>query len=348
MDYSTPPGISVVIPSWNGRPLLQKFLPSVMESVAAFQSVASLPAEVLIADDDSSDDTAVWLGEQFPTVRFETAEPRRGFAPTVNRGVRAAKYSWVYVLNNDVALEPGTLLPLIGHFKNPAVFGVIGQVYDAETGLLIGGGQYGKFRRGFLGVHERYFVRESEPVSEVPYLTLWGNGCSTIYDREKFLAVGGYEVLFAPYGWEDVEIGIKAWKQGFPTLYEPRSAIWHARSATIGSRFNRRLVRAVYDRNRLWSHWMHLDTGWQFMRHVGMLLVKLVVDPFLLRWETWSSFLQALRELSPVRTRRKELMGRRQLLLTDVLQRISKQAGRPEVHAYREQTAPVRPCPYKY
>lgn len=348
IDHSTPPGISVVIPSWNGRPLLQKFLPSVMESVAAFQSVASLPAEVLIADDDSSDDTAAWLRVQFPTVRFETATPRRGFAPTVNRGVRAAKYSWVYVLNNDVALEPGTLLPLIGHFNNPAVFGVIGQVYDAETGLLIGGGQYGEFRRGFLSVHERYFVRESEPVSKLPYLTLWGNGCSTIYDREKFLAVGGFEALFAPYGWEDVEIGIKAWKQGFPTLYEPRSAIWHARSATIGSRFRRRLVRAVYERNRLWSHWMHLDTAWQFTRHVGMLLVKLVVDPFLLRWETWSSFRQALRQWSRVRARRKELMGRRQLLLADVLQHISKQAGRPEVHAYREQTAPVRPCPHKY
>ena len=217
-----------------------------MESVAAFQSATSLPAEVLIADDDSSDDTAAWLGENYPTVRFETATPRRGFSPTVNRGVRAAKYAWVYVLNNDVALEPNTLCPLIEHFADPPVFGVVGQVYDAATGLLIGGGQYGEFRRGFLGVHERYFVRESEPPTREPYLTFWGNGCSTIYDREKFLAVGGFEELFAPYGWEDVEIGIKAWKQGFATIYEPRSAIWHARSATIGSRFRRRRVHAVY------------------------------------------------------------------------------------------------------
>jgi GT2 family glycosyltransferase len=348
IDHSAPPGISVVIPSWNGRPLLQKFLPSVMESVAAFQSATSLPAEVLIADDDSSDDTAAWLGENYPTVRFETATPRRGFSPTVNRGVRAAKYAWVYVLNNDVALEPNTLCPLIEHFADPPVFGVVGQVYDAATGLLIGGGQYGEFRRGFLGVHERYFVRESEPPTREPYLTFWGNGCSTIYDREKFLAVGGFEELFAPYGWEDVEIGIKAWKQGFATIYEPRSAIWHARSATIGSRFRRRRVHAVYERNRLWAHWMHLDTAGQFMQHAGMLLVKLMVDPFVLRWETWSSFVQALRELPRVGARRKELLARRQLLLTEVLHRISEQAKRPEVHAYREDTAPVRPCPYAY
>jgi GT2 family glycosyltransferase len=348
IDDSTRLGISVVIPNWNGRPLLQKFLPSVMHSVSAFQSASSLPTEVVIADDNSNDDSAAWLHEHFPTVRFEAAKPRRGFAPTVNRGVQAARYSWVYVLNNDVALEPNTLLPLTEHFKDRAVFAVVGQVYDAATGLLIGGGQYGNFRRGFLGVHDRYFVRESEPVTARPYLTLWGNGCSTIYDRNKFLALGGFEELFAPYGWEDVEIGIRAWKQGFSTLYEPRSAIWHARSATIGSRFNRRRVRAVYERNRLWSHWMHLDTSGQLMRHVAMVLVKLMVDPFLFRWETWSSVRQAFSEFPRVRARRMEVLGSRQLLLTEVLQRISEQAGREEVHAYCEQSAPVRACPFKY
>ena len=184
------------------------------------------------------------------------------------------------------------------------MFAVVGQVYDAATGRLIGGGQYGRFRRGFLGVHERFFVRESEPAA-YPYLTFWGNGCSTLYDREKFLALGGFEELFAPYGWEDVEIGIKAWKQGFPTRYEPRSAIWHARSATIGSRFRHRHVRAVYERNRLWAHWMHLDTAGQFMQHGGMVLLKLVLDPLVLRWGTWNSVFEALAKLPQVRARRK-------------------------------------------
>ena len=337
-----------MIPSWNGRRLLQKFLPSVMESVDTFQAATSLPAEVIISDDDSSDDSGVWLQEHYPTIRFETASPRRGFSPTVNRGVRTASYSWIFILNNDVAMEPNTLCPLIEHFLDPSVFGVVGQVYDAATGLLIGGGQYGGFRRGFLGVHDRFFVRESASPASPPYLTFWGNGCSTIYDREKFLAIGGFEELFAPYGWEDVELGIRAWKQGFRTIYEPRSAIWHARSATIGSRFRRRRVRAVYERNRLWAHWLHLDTAEQFLKHAGMLVLKLVFDPFALRWDTWSSFLQAVRELPVVRVRRKDLLAKRRLLLTEVFERIDQQSIRPEVHAYRDDTAPVRPCPYSF
>lgn len=343
-------GISVVIPSWNGRALLEKFLPSVVESIGAFEARCGLPAEIVVSDDASDDDTLAWLREHFPAVRCDTAKLRRGFAPTVNRGVRAAKFSWVYVLNNDVALEPNTLCPLIAHFDDPQVFAVSGQTYDFATGKLYGGGQWGEFRRGFLGVHERYFVRESEATAgspdPKPYLSLWGSGGSTIYDRGKYLAVGGFVELFAPYGWEDVEICLKAWKQGFATHYEPRSAIWHQFSSTIGPRFGRRRVRAVYERNRLWMHWMHLDTSGQFAAHAGMVVLRLLADPFVLRWANWSALLQALPELPRVWARRKGLMARRKSSLVEVFERIAEAMRRPEVQAYREDIAPVRACPY--
>jgi GT2 family glycosyltransferase len=240
-------GISVVIPSWNGRALLEKFLPSVVQSCAAFESRCCLPTEILIADDASNDDTVDWLCEYFPMVRCESAAQRRGFAPTVNRGVQAAKFSWVYVLNNDVALELNTLHTLIWHFENPLVFGVTGQVYDFATGQLRGAGHYGQFQRGFLRVHERYYVRGFEASTAVPYPTLWGSGGSVLYDRNKFLAIGGFEELFAPFGWEDVEICVRAWKQGFVMHYEPQSAVWHQFSSTIRPRFDQRWVQAIYE-----------------------------------------------------------------------------------------------------
>ena len=340
------PGLSVVIPSWNGRSLLQKFLPSVVQSVAAFQSTCSLPAEILIADDASSDDTLSWLREHFPSVRCESSATRRGFAPTVNRGVRAARYSSVYVLNNDVALEPTTLSALLPHLSDPLVFAVTGQVYDFASGLLRGGAQYGKFRRGFLGVHERLYVDPSDSCSSAPLLTLWASGGSTLFDREKFLALGGFEELFAPFGWEDVEICLRAWKQGLTIHFEPRSSIWHQFSSTIGSRHSRHHVRAVYERNRLWAHWMHLDTPRQFAAHFFVLFLKLLADPFALRWETWSAFLQALRGLPAIRARRKELLARRRASLVSILQLLAAQAHNPALHHIHAATAPVRPCPY--
>src|SRR5207253_10024540 len=66
------------------------------------------PCEIIVADDANEDDTRAWLAAQFPDARFECSGERAGpvgFAPTVNRGVRAARYALVYVVNNDVALE---------------------------------------------------------------------------------------------------------------------------------------------------------------------------------------------------------------------------------------------------
>lgn len=340
------PGLSVVIPSWNGRSLLQKFLPSVLQSVDAFRSACSLPAEILVADDASSDDTLAWLGDHFPSVRCESSPTRCGFAPTVNRGVRAARYSSVYILNNDVALEPDTLSTLFPHLSDPLVFAVTGQVYDFASGLLRGGAQFARFRRGFLGVHERFYVDPSGSSPSPPIFTFWASGGSTLFHRESFLALGGFEELFAPFGWEDVELCLRAWKQGFTIHYEPRSAIWHQFSSTIGSRFSRRHVHAVYERNRLWAHWMHLDTPAQFAAHFSVLFLKLLADPFALRWETWSAFFQALRELPAIRARRAGLLARRRVLLADILQLLAAQSRRPEVRPLHEGTAPIRPCPY--
>src|SRR5207253_6353341 len=114
------------------------------------------PCEIIVADDANEDDTRAWLAAQFPDARFECSGERAGpvgFAPTANRGVRAARYALVYVVNNDVALDRTTLPPLAAHFVAPRVFAVASQVYDCDTGVLSGAGQLGEFRRGFLGIH---------------------------------------------------------------------------------------------------------------------------------------------------------------------------------------------------
>jgi len=242
--------ISIVITNWNGRALLEKFLPSVVESAQAFENQCGQATEILVADDSSSDDSGAWLRGHWPQVRFETSGDRLGFAPTANRGVQAARFPFVYLLNNDVALEPGTLPPLVPHFQDSRVFAVAGQAFDYATGVLRGAGQMGRFRRGFLGVHDRFFVPVPRPDAK-PLLTLFASGGSALFDRAKFLSLGGFDEILAPFGWEDVELSLRAWKLGFEVRYEPRSAIWHQFSSTIEPRFRRKHVASIYERNRL-------------------------------------------------------------------------------------------------
>lgn len=378
-NHTSERGLSVVVPSWNGRALLEKFLSGVVAAAAAFEAACRAPTEVLVADDASSDDTLAWLVARFPQVRFEASPEAsgQGFAPTANRGIAAARYRLVYLVNNDVALEPASLPPLAAHFEDPCVFAVASQVYDYTTGVLRGAGQLGEFRRGFLSIHRRYFVQRSAtgdqrdssgPVRAEderkikgalapdtptePWLTLYASGGSSMFDREKFLALGGFDELFAPFGWEDVEVSLRAWKHGYEVRYEPRSAVWHQFSSTIAPQFARRHVRAIYERNRLFAHWLHLDTPTQAAAHVFFLLLKLLASPFVGRWETWSATAQALARWGAVRARREKRrapesrnFGTGQRALRDILAQLADQFRRPEAQPLTPRTAPVRRHP---
>jgi GT2 family glycosyltransferase len=335
-------GVSIVVPNWNGRALLEKFLPSLIESARAFEAACGQPTEILIADDASTDDSEEWLRAHWPEVRFESSARQQGFAPAANRGVRAARFSLVYLVNNDVALTGATLAPLAEHFRDPNVFAATGNAYDFGTGVLRGAGQRGRFRRGFLGVHSRFFVPAS-PAHMPPLMTLYATGGSSLFDREKFLALGGFEETLAPYGWEDVELSLRAWKQGLEVRYEPRSAIWHQFSSTIGSKVSRRQANAVYDRNRLLTHWLHLDTYGEKAAHALGVAAKLLTSPLIGRMEYWRAFAQALAVRPQIKVRRAEWKKSQQRSLAEVLRKIEAQMSREEVLALDAASAPIRP-----
>lgn len=348
--HTRTPGLSVVIPNWNGRALLEKFLPSVVTAAAAFEAASRQPSEVIVADDASTDDSLEWLAVHFPQVHIEAGERNQGFAATANRGVAAARFGLVYLVNNDVALAPASLPPLIGHFDDPHVFAVASQAYDYSSGVLRGAGQVGEIRRGFLGIHRRYFVpappsAEPAPAKDKrPFLTLYASGGSSLFDREKFLELGGFDKLFAPFGWEDVELGLRAWRRGYEVRFEPHSAVWHEFSSTLGG-LPRRRVRAIYERNRLLAHWLHLDTRADFAAHGFFLLLKLLASILIGRWEVWLATVWALSRWRIVKARREQLRRGRQRGLREVLVRVHEELGRLEVRPLTAATAPARPYP---
>ena len=85
---------------------------------------------------------------------------------------------------------------------------------------------------------------------------------AAMFDRARFLEIGGFDLLFAPFYYEDVELSYRAWKRGFEVRYEPASEVRHRFSSTIGAA-GRGRIRRISQRNRLLLHWIHLhDRGW--------------------------------------------------------------------------------------
>src|SRR5258708_18733181 len=95
---------TVVIPNWNGRDLLERYLPSVVEALAG-----NPKNEVIVVDNGSTDGSADLLRERFHSVRVLALDSNLGFGGGSNAGFRAAQNDIVVLLNSDMRVQPDFL-----------------------------------------------------------------------------------------------------------------------------------------------------------------------------------------------------------------------------------------------
>ncbi len=241
---------SVVIPNWNGRDLLEKYLPSV---VAAMEGN---PAnEIIVVDNGSADGSAQFLRENFPQVKVVALEQNLGFGGGSNAGFRAAKNDIVVLLNSDMRVAGDFLQPLLDGFVDEHVFAVSCQIFFSdpnkkreETGLT-----HGRWARGGLRVRHH----DDGQVTSL-YPCFYGGGGSCAFDRRKFLELGGFDELLRPFYLEDTDLGYMAWKRGWKVLYQPHSHVWHEHRGTIGKTFNRSYIDGVIRKNFLLFCWKNI------------------------------------------------------------------------------------------
>jgi len=113
--------VSVIIPSFNGKELLEEYLPSLKTALEPYSGAS----EILIVENGSTDETVSFLNRNYPEVRILKNSVNKGFGPAVNWGVREAKYDIVLLLNNDIRVDKDFIAPLARHFDDPAVFAVV-------------------------------------------------------------------------------------------------------------------------------------------------------------------------------------------------------------------------------
>ena len=266
---------SVVIPNWNGRDLLEKYLPSVIEALAGN------PAnEIIVVDNGSSDGSAQFVRDHFPSVRLLALAHNLGFGGGSNAGFRAAKNDIVVLLNSDMRVHSDFLAPLLDAFTDDKVFAVSCQIFFSdpkkireETGLTQGWWENGGLR-----------VRHREDASiQVPFPCFYGGGGSCAFDRHKFLELGGFDEILRPFYLEDTDLGYQAWKRGWKVLYQPRSVVYHEHRGTIGKHFSQSAIDRVLKKNFLLFCWKNIHEWPRLAAHffftfAGSLLSVLFGD----------------------------------------------------------------------
>lgn len=294
-------GISIVIPNWNGKPLLQRFLPTVLKAVEDFNG----RWELLVVDDSSRDNSVSFLRKYFPIVRVIENHSRGGFSRTANCGFRAASFDIVILLNNDVGVHRDFIHPLLDHFNDPNTFAVVAKAYDWDEKTFRDGGKIGLFQRGFFRVHQNYDLPLPGEKKHGFLPSFLAGGASSAYSKEKFISLGGFDELFNPFNWEDTDLSYRAWKRGWDVHYEPRSVVYHSPNTTIRSRFLRFTIDAISKRNRLYFIWKNLTDRDLLFQHFLFLFASLFFSLFERDPAFYPAFLMAIQNLPEVLKKRR-------------------------------------------
>lgn len=207
--------ISVIIPNYNGKELLAKNLPEVIKNCPNCQ--------IIVVDDASYDGSVDLIRKKFKKITVIELPKNVGFANAVNEGVKKAKHNLVLLLNSDVAPQSNFLKPALEHFSDKSIaaklFAVALSDQSQEEGKIIQRGRGAAiFQKGF--VSHFALSPQSGP-------TLWVSGGSGLFDKKKFLALGGFDNIFAPFYWEDIDLSFRAWRSGFICLFEPKAKVNH-------------------------------------------------------------------------------------------------------------------------
>lgn len=214
--------VSVVIPNWNGRELLESAL-------ASLRAQSLRPLEVLVVDNGSTDGSA-------EAARAEGAEVLQlagnlGFSVAVNRGVEAARGEAIALLNNDVELEPDWTAKLAGALEGDGVWFAIGKLLDyAARDRVDGVGD--AICRGGTSCRLGHGRRDGD-WSARRRTIFFPSATAVLARREFFARTGQFDEAFFSY-LEDVDLGLRAALLGLGGVYVPEAVGYHRGSATLG------------------------------------------------------------------------------------------------------------------
>lgn len=226
---------------------------------------ASVPYEVILVDDGSTDGTREWLAGLGEPYRVVLNERNLGFGRATNRGAELARGSVLALLNNDLVLQPGWFRPMLRalYSLGPRA-GVVGNVQlNAATGKVDHAGIY--FNRKCKPEHDRRdpgaWSLAFNPVRRVAAAT----GACLLVRADTWRDAGGFDPAYVN-GCEDVDLCLRLAESGRVNAVALRSRVLHHVSASPGRKIRdeentRRLVRRWHERiavlgGRRWA-WRH-------------------------------------------------------------------------------------------
>ncbi len=248
--------VSVIIPNWNGKELLDDCLTSLTKQ--KFNNY-----EIILVDNGSTDDSIEYTVKNFPKVKIVKLNKNYGFAKAINEGVKASFSEYVVFLNNDTYVDKNWLKSLVECAnKHDEVISVNSRILNFYDRKLIDGigieiNEIGQAKS--IGWSEKDHNQYSQEI----YI-FGATGGASLFRKTDFIKVGMFDESFFMYS-EEVDFAFRAQFLGYESIYCPQAIVYHKHKAT-----SKKLPHHV--------------EYWQFRNMTATIIKDFSVDLLLKRW----------------------------------------------------------------
>lgn len=278
--------ISVVIPVYKKTAL---FLRNLKHNIPFMQN-----CEVIVVNDDPQES----IRKHLVSLSVILIENKRnfGFGGAVNVGVKKTSNRFVMLLNSDVALDNDSFKTALQHFKKNKDLFAVSFAQKEKDGSVVGKNII-FWKNGFL---------QHRAASDLkPGINAWAEGGACIFDKEKFNQLDGFDEIYSPFYWEDVDLSYRAWKRGFTVLFDPKIVVEHFHESTIGSYFSPKTIKAIAYRNQFLFVWKNITDRQLLWKHLLLLKPNLLIMFFKGNAQLTKGYFLALQKLPQIFKKRK-------------------------------------------
>lgn len=224
--------VAVVILNWNGKALLEQFLPSVIR-YTSYDDV-----EIVVADNDSKDDSIRFLESEYPMVTRISLPENYGFAEGYNKALRQVNAEYFVLLNSDVEVTDHWLMPMISYLDcnkdivatQPKILSQTNKAYFEYAGAS--GGFLDKYGYPFCRGRIFQTVEKDDSQYDTPIDVLWASGACLLIRSEDFFESGGFDGSFFAH-MEEIDLCWRLNCRGKRIVCLPSSVVHHVGAATL-------------------------------------------------------------------------------------------------------------------
>jgi GT2 family glycosyltransferase len=222
--------VAVVILNWNGRSFLEKFLPMVVNY--------SSNAQIIVADNQSTDDSMVLLKEKFPQVRIIANAENGGFAMGYNIALKQVTAEYYVLLNSDVEVTEYWIDPIIKLLdENQHIAACQPKILDYKQKNRF---EYAGAAGGFIDKYGYPFCRgrifnvleEDKGQYDVAKEVFWATGACMFVRANAFWKAGGFDNDYFAH-MEEIDVCWRMKNLGYQIYVEPKSFVYHVGGGTL-------------------------------------------------------------------------------------------------------------------